>query len=145
MEKFAQAGEGGWNARPPSFSLFTIMYKVSVYRSSWEGRYTHPIFHLYPMYSAVKYWVLLRLSCTLIVQCTQRKIGILLHMHSNPPSPQHSTSLYISISMIIWGSFSNFCPSPWSAIKLLFQWWVQNFILAKCCNQKVIRPYVLRM
>ncbi len=52
MEKSALAGEGA-GARPPPFTLFTIMYKVAVYAPA-ERADTLPLFHLYPyMYSTV--------------------------------------------------------------------------------------------
>jgi hypothetical protein len=42
MEKLAQAG-----ARPPPFTIFTIMYKNAVYvPAEWAD--IQPLFHLYP-------------------------------------------------------------------------------------------------
>ncbi len=53
MEKSALAGHGvgGARPRPPSFTLFTITYKVAVYAPT-ERADILPLFHLYPnMYS----------------------------------------------------------------------------------------------
>ncbi len=46
MENLAQAGEGG-GARPPSFVIFTIAYKVEVYARA-ERADTLPLLNFYP-------------------------------------------------------------------------------------------------
>jgi hypothetical protein len=51
MEKLAQAGEG---ARPPPFTISTIMYKVVVYAPA-EMADTLPLFLLYPYIHSVVY------------------------------------------------------------------------------------------
>jgi hypothetical protein len=52
MEKSALAGEGR-GARPPPFTVVTIMYKIAVYAPA-EMADTLPLFHLYSyMYSVV--------------------------------------------------------------------------------------------
>ncbi len=53
IEKLAQAGEGG-GARPPPFTLFTIMFEVAKYAEAGRADKL-PLYHLYSyMYSVVK-------------------------------------------------------------------------------------------
>ncbi len=47
MEKLAQAGKGV-GARPPPFHYICPHVQSCSGRSSWEGSYTHTLFHLYP-------------------------------------------------------------------------------------------------
>ncbi len=50
MEKLAQAVEGGGDARPPTFTIVTITYKV-VLCAQAERADILTLFHLYPMFS----------------------------------------------------------------------------------------------
>jgi hypothetical protein len=57
MEKLANAGEdegGGAPARPPSFTIVTITYKVAVYAPAERADTVHfPYFISTPMYSVL--------------------------------------------------------------------------------------------
>ncbi len=52
MEKLAQAGECGWVHATPFQYIYHHIQSCGV-RSSWEGRYTFPLFLLYPNISSV--------------------------------------------------------------------------------------------
>ena len=56
MEKLANAGEGeGGGARPPSFTIVTITYKVAVYAPAERADTVHsPCFISTPMYSVLR-------------------------------------------------------------------------------------------